>query len=622
MRDKVTYYFIFSLIMILFLGCSSYNKIKKSENYKPKLLKSEQQVTINNRQNRTEINDIVFKLEENDSNGLIVIIKVLKTNIYEYDKTTVLKNLYRVGAPEKVKTGLGDVLAETLILPAVPFMLALGDNPYDAGARTKKITKYENKSTNHIVEKDDVTDPAKNISVRVEDSLGNIETILTDDSGKAVLNYETLLFLNNGVDLNLKVSIDETHKDKKIHVLKIIDRIDSIPPNATIYTGTEENTLSETEYKTPFNNITYTINPVIESKYVQIKLENYSPSKIIHFPPDKLLREATIALNLCPKKTIIQKLISTPKGANIYWGTNERSLIDSGKTTPFIEKKIECDPKFDNLYVQLKKKGYDDSEVKYFPSSSSSRNMVFKLSECIQSTITQKILSTPSKAIVYFGTDRNLLKCSGKATPLSENIRDCNPEFQDLYVQVKKNGYADSEILFLPSSKTNRQLEFTLRKIKTGLIKYTANESGVDVWINDELFGKIMGKPFVKKVPIGTYKVMIKKQFFSPVTFKETVGEDDIKDREFNLVKVTGFSTGTKQGDIKQGWGSLKILTVHDDFTLIIEGAKETAPLEIPRIAAGVYDIKILGPGINKTIKQTIEDGGSHRIDLDEMFNR
>ncbi len=210
-----------------------------------------------------------------------------------------------------------------------------------------------------------------------------------------------------------------------------------------------------------------------------------------------------------------------------------------------------------------------------------------------------------------------------------QKAMDRNPELKDDIVAIK-------EIESLATLRINTSgAKYILEKYfeppydihslecfkETGYLKLTSNESNVDVYIDDELVGQILDKPFNTKLSVGKHKIMVKKQFFMPNTINIEIKKKSVFSYNFELVKATGWlEDEAGQSQIVQATGNLTIVTTRNDLSVYIEGIKKIPPFELKNIASGIYSIKIVGPGINKTLTVTVEDNENEFIDLDEII--
>ena len=61
--------------------------------------------------------------------------------------------------------------------------------------------------------------------------------------------------------------------------------------------------------------------------------------------------------------TVYLRIDSDPQGASIFWGPSEPSLGDSCYKTPYSYANTNVYPGYKDWYYQLKKHGYNDSEI-------------------------------------------------------------------------------------------------------------------------------------------------------------------------------------------------------------------------------------------------------------------
>jgi hypothetical protein len=320
---------------------------------------------------------------------------------------------------------------------------------------------------------------------------------------------------------------------------------------------------------------------------------------------------------------ITRSISSEPEGANIFMGNQMDNLANTGFKTPHSFEMIGTDPWFPSTYIQVRQKAYQDSEIKLLPGKKTSDEVRFKLKAARKYTINTTITSEPGGARIYVGSKKDELLSTSKETPYTFSFSDYHSEAPDQYYQVIKEGYNPSEVKYLNKRSNHEVLHFSLKEIQFGYLKLTTNEKLVDVYLDGKLESQIKDKPFVKKVSAGNHTIMVKKRFFKPETIQVSVSENGVFEYHFELVKASGWQEdkpGTST--VVQGKGDLTVLTGHDDFVVYIDGVKKPAPFVLKNIAAGLYELRIVGPGIDKVINQIVNDGDKIIIDLDKNINR
>ena len=164
----------------------------------------------------------------------------------------------------------------------------------------------------------------------------------------------------------------------------------------------------------------------------------------------------------CASPTSQEIIFCDPPQADIYWGKNEGSLEKTGLATPY-SRSISA-PKWESWCYQVKKEGYKDSEI-LCREEETFRYLDFKLTP-----IKTSITSDPPGAIVYWGPAKDPMERSGHLTPTTVSSKDPSAErgaaWDDWYFQVKKEGYRDSEVLFLPRQGHDRSLHFELTPVE------------------------------------------------------------------------------------------------------------------------------------------------------------
>jgi hypothetical protein len=153
----------------------------------------------------------------------------------------------------------------------------------------------------------------------------------------------------------------------------------------------------------------------------------------------------------------LQEIITCdPPQADIYWGKTESQLKKTGYKTP--HSRTISGSIWESWCYQAKKEGYHDSPV-ICREEENHRNLEFHL-------VTRKtsITSDPPVAIIYWGPSKDQINRTGNTTPLTITVREHSggASWKDWYFQVKKEGYHDSEILFLPQQPGDRSVHFEL----------------------------------------------------------------------------------------------------------------------------------------------------------------
>ena len=192
-------------------------------------------------------------------------------------------------------------------------------------------------------------------------------------------------------------------------------------------------------------------------------------------------------------------------------------------------------------------------------------------------------------------------------------------------LKAEKNNYSVIEKDVFIKGGENENVYFDLREKPTsyGYLKLTSNERNVDVYVDGKLKGQIPGgeKPFNKKIRIGEYIIMVKKQFFSPNSIKINIDENEIVPYYFELVKATGGNELTAtQSNIYQTKGNLTILTERNDLDVYIDGVKKIPPIQLTEIPAGFYTIRVKSNNLDENFRITVQDKETTIINLDEKY--
>ena len=144
-----------------------------------------------------------------------------------------------------------------------------------------------------------------------------------------------------------------------------------------------------------------------------------------------------------------------PPQADIYWGQTPSDLAKTGYKTP--HSRTISDSSLENWCYQVKKDGYHDSDVEC-REEEKYRHLEFRL-DPIKTTIT----SEPPGAIIHWGPSRDKLTGTIHRTPRTVyNVKN-GANWKDWYFQVRKEGYADPKIFFLPQQSGDRRVHFELK---------------------------------------------------------------------------------------------------------------------------------------------------------------
>jgi hypothetical protein len=167
-------------------------------------------------------------------------------------------------------------------------------------------------------------------------------------------------------------------------------------------------------------------------------------------------------ISRCAGSTSQEMIFCDPPKANIYWGKTKGSLEKTGLITPY-SRSLSIS-KWESWCYQVKKEGYYDSEI-VCRDQEAFRYLEFKLTPFKTS-----ITSEPPGAIIYWGPRKDQLARTDQWTPITITSKDpsagSGAAWDDWYFQVKKEGYHDSEIVFLPRQQHDRSIHFELVPLK------------------------------------------------------------------------------------------------------------------------------------------------------------
>lgn len=164
----------------------------------------------------------------------------------------------------------------------------------------------------------------------------------------------------------------------------------------------------------------------------------------------------------------LQEIITCdPPQAHIYWGKTRSDLKETGHKTPY--SRSTSGSHWEPWCYQVKKDGYHDSET-ICRQEEGYRYLDFRLVP-LKTTIT----SQPPDAIVYWGASEEQISKTTYRTPRTVTVKDHpgGASWKDWYYQVKKEGYHDSEIVFMPRQADDRQIHIELKPLSSNQSRKT-----------------------------------------------------------------------------------------------------------------------------------------------------
>ena len=149
----------------------------------------------------------------------------------------------------------------------------------------------------------------------------------------------------------------------------------SDPSQATIYWGKTQLELEKTPHKTPYTRTLPASE--LEPWCYQIKMDGYHDSEV-YCENMELSGLEVLYINpkLIPIKTAIT---SDPPGSIIYWGPTLDRLNKTKFVTPITISDLELGANWKDWYFQVKKDGFDDSEIVFKSESNEDRKVHFNL---------------------------------------------------------------------------------------------------------------------------------------------------------------------------------------------------------------------------------------------------
>jgi len=152
-------------------------------------------------------------------------------------------------------------------------------------------------------------------------------------------------------------------------------------------------------------------------------------------------------------------ILCDPPQAEIYWGKSESSLQKTQLKTP--RSRSISASKLERWCYQVKKEGYHDSEITC-REEEGFRYLDFRLIP-LKTTIT----SEPPEATIYFGAAKERLGRTDFRTPRIITVKELPAGYgafwEEWCIQVKKEGFQDSETICSPRETHDRTVHFVLR---------------------------------------------------------------------------------------------------------------------------------------------------------------
>jgi hypothetical protein len=178
--------------------------------------------------------------------------------------------------------------------------------------------------------------------------------------------------------------------------------------------------------------------------------------------PMKILLHAIILLMpfISACASTLQEIITCdPPQAHIYWGKTESTLEKTGHKTPY--SRSVSGSNWEPWCYQVKKDGYHDSEI-ICREEEGYRYLDFRLAP-FKTTIT----SEPPDAIICWGPSEEQIRKTTYRTPRTVTVKDHphGASWKDWYYQVKKDGFHDSEIVFMPLQTEDRKIHVELEPL-------------------------------------------------------------------------------------------------------------------------------------------------------------
>ena len=188
-----------------------------------------------------------------------------------------------------------------------------------------------------------------------------------------------------------------------------------------------------------------------------------------------------------------------------------------------------------------------------------------------------------------------------------------------LKIETKNKLYRNIELAYYDASRLFAEIK-RLEAMGYGFIKFTANQQGVDIYIDGVNKGSITDKPFVAKLVEGDHTITAKKYLFGSNSIKVKMKSDDAFSYHFELKPSGDLSEEVGSGKIVQSVGILTVVTTRNDLKVDLEGAQKIPPFKIPNMATGAYRIKVLGPGFSKDFNIEVQPDKNNVVNLDKLL--
>lgn len=152
-------------------------------------------------------------------------------------------------------------------------------------------------------------------------------------------------------------------------------------------------------------------------------------------------------------------ILCDPPQAEIYWGKSESSVQKTQLKTPS-SRSISAS-KLERWCYQVKKEGYHDSEITC-REEEGFRYLDFRLVP-LKTVVT----SEPPEATIYLGEAKERLEKTDYRTPRNITVKELPAGYGATWgvwcLQVKKEGFQDSDTICLPRQEDDRNIHFVLR---------------------------------------------------------------------------------------------------------------------------------------------------------------
>lgn len=175
------------------------------------------------------------------------------------------------------------------------------------------------------------------------------------------------------INLYGKRQIHVTLKPKK---RDLTEEVFSVPSGASVYFGDSKYKQETMIGTTPLRNVQHDYK--LDAGCYRISLHGYE-DVVKCYEESSSSRKFKVSLSEKEETEIYEEIISTPSGAEIFWGESPGNITFSGYKTPHKFTYKSKYPSIPKKYVLLKKDGYMDTEPELYKEVNEARTISLKL---------------------------------------------------------------------------------------------------------------------------------------------------------------------------------------------------------------------------------------------------